>query len=202
MIPQVTVAIPLYNARAYVAQALRSVQLQTFMDFEVIVVDDGSTDDGHKSVAAFSDPRITCLRQPNSGPSAARNVGIRAARGTFIAFLDADDLWRPDHLAILMEMTQIHPSAGLFGNSYTEMPADWMPQDSCKAEQEAPNISRILDDYIDTWARGPAPFHTSTSMVNRSLAVDQGGFREGFNRGEDLEFFVRMALAAPVAVTG
>ena len=97
--PAVSVVIPLYNKAAYVRRAINSVFDQSFDDLEIIVVDDGSTDGGGEVVAAIEDPRLRLIRQANAGVAAARNVAVGAARGRWVAFLDADDTWRPDRLA-------------------------------------------------------------------------------------------------------
>ncbi len=99
-VPTVSVIVPAFNAEAFIATCLRSVQAQTFRGFEVLVVDDGSRDGTHAAACALAgqDPRIRVLQQPNAGVSAARNQGIRASRGAFIAFLDADDTWEPAKL--------------------------------------------------------------------------------------------------------
>ncbi len=98
MNPKVTVVVPAFNVSKYIAASLRSILAQTFTDFEVIVVNDGSTDDTAKIVAAFRDPRIQLLTQKNRGLAGARNSGIRLAKGEYIAFLDSDDLWLPEKL--------------------------------------------------------------------------------------------------------
>ena len=98
MSPQVSIIIPLYNKAPYLARTLTSIQRQTFSDFEIIVVDDGSTDGGADIVRALNDARVRLIRQHNLGPGAARNAGITAARAEFVAFLDADDEWLPGYL--------------------------------------------------------------------------------------------------------
>ncbi len=98
MDPAVTVVVPLFNKGPYVKRALDSIANQSFRDFEVLVVDDGSTDDGPCTAERYPDPRFRLIRQANSGPGAARNRGVEAARGGLIAFLDADDEWLPDYL--------------------------------------------------------------------------------------------------------
>ncbi len=94
----VTVIIPMYNKGELVGRSIRSILGQTYSDFEIIVVDDGSTDNGAEIVKGFEDERITLIRQQNSGPGAARNAGIEAANTEYIAFLDADDEWYPSFL--------------------------------------------------------------------------------------------------------
>ena len=96
--PRMSVIIPLYDKARTIGRALDSVLAQTFDDFELIVVDDGSRDDGPSIVAACGDPRIRLIRQSNAGPGAARNRGAAEARTDILAFLDADDAWRPTYL--------------------------------------------------------------------------------------------------------
>jgi glycosyltransferase involved in cell wall biosynthesis len=99
MTPRISVVVPLYNKARYVQRTLDSIARQTFSDFEVIVVDDGSTDNGCDLVASFTDRRMRLVTQENLGPGAARNRGLEEARGDLIAFLDADDEWLPEYLA-------------------------------------------------------------------------------------------------------
>jgi len=96
--PEVSVVIPAYNAGRTITAALASVFAQTYRDFEVIVVDDGSTDDTPRRLADWADYRVVVVRQPNSGPAHARNEAIARARGRLVAFLDADDIWLPRKL--------------------------------------------------------------------------------------------------------
>src|SRR5437867_8785658 len=96
---RVSVIIPLFNKAPYIARALTSVAAQTNRDFDVMVIDDGSTDDGPRIVEAFNDLPIHLISQENAGPGAARNRGLELAQGELVAFLDADDEWLPDYLA-------------------------------------------------------------------------------------------------------
>lgn len=105
----ISVVIPLYNKERQIANTLHTVFAQTFTDYEIVIVDDGSTDRSAEIVAAMHDKRIRLIRQKNAGVSAARNRGISEARGEFIALLDADDEWKPDYLATQMHLAETYP---------------------------------------------------------------------------------------------
>ena len=114
----ISVVIPLFNKADAILSAVQSVQSQTWTDWELIVVDDGSTDGGAHLVAALSDSRISLVSQANAGVSVARNTGLLRARGDWVALLDADDYWREDHLARLAELALRYPDAAMLGCSY------------------------------------------------------------------------------------
>src|ERR671936_1110009 len=115
--PAVSVVIPLYNKERDVGRAVASVLAQTFADFEVVVVDDGSTDGGPRVVAAFPDPRIRLVSQVNAGAAAARNRGTACARAGLVAFLDADDQWEPAFLETVIGLRSRFQSCEVFANS-------------------------------------------------------------------------------------
>jgi glycosyltransferase involved in cell wall biosynthesis len=112
MAPLVSVVVTTYNQAPYVEQAIQSVFAQTFNDYEVIVVDDGSTDDTPARIAPFTDS-VVYIRQRNRGIAGSRNAGVRHARGQLVAFLDGDDLWEPEKLAVQVAAAQSHPESGL-----------------------------------------------------------------------------------------
>jgi glycosyltransferase involved in cell wall biosynthesis len=200
-VPQISVAIPIYNSERTIASTLASVAVQSFSDFEIVAIDDGSTDNSADIVAGFDDPRVRLIRQDNAGPSAARNAALHHARAAFVAFLDSDDLWRPAHLQTLVALSRRFPEAGLLGDRYIEA-ADNSGIVELAAEENMPlDAGRLLDDYFAVWAREAAPFCTSTFMVRRQLGIEAGGYKSGYWRGEDLEFYVRMALVTPVAAS-
>ncbi|NIA10441.1 MAG: glycosyltransferase, partial [Nitrospiraceae bacterium] len=116
--PKVSAVIPLYNKAPYIQRALRSVLAQIFQDFEIIVIDDGSTDDGAQIVKSIPDKRIRLIQQENAGVSAARNRGIKEAKGDLIAFLDADDAWKSEFLETILRLKKKFPEAGAYATAY------------------------------------------------------------------------------------
>ncbi|MGA3126204.1 MAG: glycosyltransferase family 2 protein [Candidatus Korobacteraceae bacterium] len=119
----VSVIVPLYNKRAYITRALDSIAAQTFRDLEVIVVDDGSTDDSRQIAEAYPDNRFRVISQPNQGPGAARNTGIACAEGEIIAFLDADDEWLPNYLETNVKLLkQLGTDVACVTSGYYEFP--------------------------------------------------------------------------------
>lgn len=124
--PTFTIAMPAYNSSQTIGAAIRSVLAQTRSDFELIVVDDGSSDDTTAQVARFEDERVRLVRQENSGPGAARNLAIIAGRGRYVSMLDSDDLWLPTYLESMAAVLDVHPDVGL---AYTDA---WVLDDATR----------------------------------------------------------------------
>jgi|SRR6185437_5057881 len=195
--PAVSIAIPLYNKADFVADAVRTALAQTFTDHEIVVIDDGSTDGGAENLRAIADPRLRVIRQDNAGVATARTRAMREGRGQYVAFLDADDLWHPDHLHHLMQMARQFPRAALFGNDFAEGAGDasW-----AGGSRESVRY-RPVEDYFAECAYGRAPLYTSSCMVLRQRALDAGGFPIGNYCGEDLALWIMLAADAPVVVS-
>ena len=113
-----SVIIPLYNKAEYISDCITSALNQLFKDYEIVVVNDGSTDASVSIVKTFSSEKIKLFHQKNLGASKARNNGVSFAKGKYVAFLDADDIWRPNHLQVLKESIDLFPNAGLYANNY------------------------------------------------------------------------------------
>jgi len=198
-VPAVSVVIPLYNKGPHIARALNSVLAQTFQDFEVIVVDDGSTDDGAEVVRGFDDPRIRLIQQENRGVSAARNRGIEAARAELVAFLDADDEWLAGHLETIIRLRRNAPEAGIYATTYIES--------FSKKGMKKPRFAAIppepweglLPDYFKSCTYGDAPVCSSTACIPKYILTKLEGFQEGFWWGEDTDLWGRVAFQYPVA---
>lgn len=190
----ISVVMPLYNKAEHVRMGVASALAQSFADFELIIVDDGSTDSSAAIVEAVSSPKIRLIRQSNQGVSAARNRGMREADGKWVAFLDADDLWLNDHLAQLWRTHEVFPEAALIANNYSTT--------GVKSRSEATEVSRrITSRFIEEAALGKTWVFTSAAMVRKDVALGIGGFAEGESRGEDVDLWIRMALENPVALS-
>ena len=197
-----SVVIPLYNKAPFIACTLGSVLAQRWTDFEVVVVDDGSSDDGPAQVVrlAQQDARIRLVQQPNAGVAAARNRGIDAARGEWVAFLDADDWWHPDFLATLVQVQQHCPQADTVAAGLVFLPheeAQWPPRWQVAAGP--PRIERI-DCLARRWMQGPTLSSSSTAVRRQRLMQMQPCFPPGESQGEDLDLWFRLSEQAPIAL--
>ncbi|MBZ5718746.1 MAG: glycosyltransferase family 2 protein [Acidobacteriia bacterium] len=185
----VSVVIPAYQAARYIAQALDSVLTQTYVDFEVLVINDGSPDtDLLEQVLQPYLASIRYFKQENRGPSGARNTGILQARGKYVAFLDSDDVWFPIHLASQMALLQKDPALGLvYGDSVllkNDVPVD-------HAFGREPQASEVTFESLLRWN---CTVGTSTTVASRQALIDAGLFDEQFMRCEDFDLWLRMAF--------
>jgi glycosyltransferase involved in cell wall biosynthesis len=191
-----SVVIPVFNARRTLARTVASALAQTFTHFEVILVDDGSTDDGLITLPQPLDPRIVVIRQSNAGEGAARNRGIEAARHEWVAFLDADDIWLPDHLAELDRVRRRFPQARLIGTPTLE--SDLTGRHPAPSAGGDPVIELI--PFFERMAAEFRPISASSAAIDRAVIKDVGGFGT-FKYGTDTDFFARIALRHPVAAS-
>jgi glycosyltransferase involved in cell wall biosynthesis len=189
-VPAISVITPAWNAAEYIGATIDSVRRQTFTDWEMVVVDDGSTDGTVAIVEgqAAIDPRIHLIRQANAGPSTARNRGMREARGRLFAFLDSDDLWTPEFLASQLDVFERHPDTGLVtGNGrYLGGPFDGMPTRPVTPDLPVLPMTEII-------ANERAVF--IMTVFRRSVFETIGGFDEAQWTSEDYDFWLRAAAA-------
>jgi glycosyltransferase involved in cell wall biosynthesis len=171
--------VPVFNGERYLREALESIFAQTYCPLEIVIADDGSTDGTSKIIGSFGD-RVRCLKQRNQGPSAARNLGLRAATGEFIAFLDADDLWHPEKLTRQMERFHARPELDY---CVTYAQNFWSPElDAEAARYQSHRISRPLPGYV-----------TQTLVARRVLFDTVGLFNAALPHGDSTEWFLRAA---------
>lgn len=189
----ISVIIPLYNGAKFIQRSINSVLNQTYQDFEIVVVNDGSTDNGPQMVMQWQHPFIRLINQKNSGVSIARNTGIKAAKGNIIAFLDADDEWLPNHLEVIHQLAECYPECGVFGTSYF-----------FKRENENPTLpilpnkfpftgtEGVLDNYYELASGTDFPMQTSAYAVRKEIIQEIGGFPSGIPSGEDIITLARL----------
>jgi GT2 family glycosyltransferase len=221
----VSVVIPTYNRAGNIARAVQSALAQTYPKLEVVVADDGSTDDTAAVVRTLGS-RVTYVRQANAGVSAARNFGMLHARGEFIAFLDSDDAWETWKIAAQMEALRRHPDAGVVWTDMAAIneedqivaPRYIRRMYSAYQDVDIAETLRKVDMLAGLQQPTPAEFgwagvykgdvssaillgnliHTSTVLFRRSWCQRTGGFDESYERaGEDYEFYIRLTSAGP-----
>jgi glycosyltransferase involved in cell wall biosynthesis len=194
----ISVVIPLYNKAPHIQRALDSVFQQTTPAAEIIVVDDGSTDESSDIVRANSDPRLRLIGQQNAGVSAARNRGIAEAQGALIAFLDADDAWQPAFLATVQRLHHAFPEAGMYATAYTIGQAKGILMQPEFAYVPKAPWEGIIPNYFKA-SLGASPISSSSVAIPKAIFDDVGNFPVGVHRGEDLDMWLRIALKHPVA---
>ena len=195
----ITVVIPLYNKENEVSRSLRSVLSQSVKDIEIIVVDDGSVDNGRKTVLTFNDPRIRLVGQKNAGVSAARNRGIAEAGSDMVAFLDADDEWCPNFIETVLRLRERFPECAVFATSYTYRYNDGNNRTVIIRGLADSACECILRDYFLVAAQSDPPLHSSSVAVKKSAITAIGGFPVGITIGEDLLTWARLAARYEIA---
>lgn len=198
MTPFFSVIIPLYNKESYISETIESVLNQSFNDFEIIIVNDGSTDLSQSKVELIDDSKIRLHSIKNSGVSFARNFGVSKAQGQLLAFLDADDIWLPNHLQDLKYLFDSYPNCGLYAKAYASRKHN---QDIISYYNGIPNSSLwdgVLDDYFKSSLYNSIA-HTSAVAIPKKTFLKLGGFNENYNSGEDIDLWIRLALNYKVA---
>jgi glycosyltransferase involved in cell wall biosynthesis len=182
-----SVIIPLYNKAEFVGAALESVLAQNCPPAEILVVDDGSTDNGPAIVESFGPKRVRLIAQPNAGPGIARNHGIEQSTQPWVAFLDADDLWLPDHLAHLAELHRTFPEIAILATGYEEF---WGDAPDISIPRKTSRMREL--DFFELDPTGPN-LSSSSVAVKASALRAAGGFGASFP-GEDVELWIRLGL--------
>lgn len=195
-----SVVIPLYNKASYICCTVKSVLAQSFTDFEVIVIDDGSNDGGAKLVSAMNDSRIRVVHQVNAGVSAARNRGIALAQGEWVAFLDADDWHHPNHLQCLMNAHKAWPDADAVATDFvlvSDAEGPWPPP--WPVFTEIPKVE-LITDLPRRWMIGPSLCSSSVAVRRKRLQQMQPCFPNGESQAEDLDFWFRLGEQTSIAL--
>ena len=201
---RVSVIIPLFNKAPFIERTLRSVAAQTFTDFEIILVDDGSTDGGPRAVEKFNDSRLRIFTQQNAGPGAARNRGLAKARGELVAFLDADDEWLPDYLAESVRLFDEQGStAAAVVSGYLEHPAGVSREQMWRRRGLGDGLTRFTPETKPSVAIALLAYMTPCTTVARTEVLrEHGGFyeRDHCGYGEDADLWLKVLLNESVVV--
>jgi glycosyltransferase involved in cell wall biosynthesis len=200
--PSVSIVVSAFNVGPYIRAAVDSVRRQTFTDTEIIVIDDGSTDDTSERLRAVHDVRLRVVRQPNAGLSAARNAGIALASGRYIGFLDGDDVWHPDKLKHHVAILDAHPEIGLTFSRSAIIDASGRATGRFSRRAEGPICRRalLIENIVS---------NGSSAVLRRDVFTAVGGFDTALTACEDHDMWLRVtglrdgnAWAIPEALTG
>jgi len=192
-----SVVIPLYNKAHTIVRTLGTVFNQSYKDFEIIIVNDGSTDDGIEKILAYTtDKRIRIVTQENQGVSAARNKGVKLSSFEYIAFLDGDDEWMPDYLLKIKEAINLFPQAGMYCCAGIVRNAD--ETEGLRLANQFKN--KIVE--IDFFENPHVFLHTSATVVAKKEFFKTAGFPVGMKKNEDFALFFSLALLTPVVYCG
>lgn len=190
MKPYFSVIIPLYNKENFVLNTIKSVMNQTFTDYEIIIIEDCSTDKSLEIVSKIENDTIRIIRhEKNKGLSASRNTGVKNANANYLAFLDADDLWKEDYLQELFQITNDFPEAHLFATNYEEFYSDskiLLPENNSKKLQN----NSLITDFFEISLAQPL-YCPSSFCVEKSVFETVGYYDETITFGEDVDFNIR-----------
>lgn len=196
---QFSIVIPLFNKASYIEKTLKSVLNQTYTDYEIIVINDGSTDESEGIVLGFNDDRIQLYNQKNQGAAVARNLGIEKAKYNYIAFLDADDLWMENHLETLKNLIQDFPNAGIFASRYQLIFKEGKVTVP-KFKGITADFYGIVHDYFDA-SLNYAVTTSSSIAVPKWVFGELGNFKSKISSGQDSDMWIRIASKYPVAIS-
>ncbi|MBE9576179.1 glycosyltransferase family 2 protein [Flavobacterium proteolyticum] len=198
--PKLSVIIPLYNKGFIITKTLASVFAQTFTDFEIIIIDDGSTDNSVEKVKQFNDTRIQLFQQKNQGAATARNLGIEKANCELIAFLDADDYWFPNHLAILIELQEKYINCGIYASRYlTKIASNKTITNSFK-NSISDDFEGIIPDFFEASLINRVAT-SSSILVPKTILLQNNGFNKEVTSGQDLELWTKIGITHTVAIS-
>ena len=194
----ISVIIPLYNKEKHIANTLQTVFNQTFQDSEIVIVDDGSTDNSVEQVKKVNDSRIRLIHQENAGVSVARNKGIAEAKYNYIAFLDADDEWKPEYLGKQVDLIHRFPECQVYACAY-ELKKDEKITPIILNKILFQGEKGILTNYFEVASCSHPPLWTSAVVVKKEAIQAIGGFPVDIKAGEDLLTWARLAVKYKIA---
>ena len=195
----ISVVIPLYNKERAIRHTLETVLGQTYQNFEIVIVNDGSTDNSVSEAQKVNDPRIRIINQKNAGVSAARNRGIEEAKYDLIAFLDADDEWKPTYLETQMALAEKYPQCNVFATNYEFRDSEGNVRPTIIRRLPFDGEDGVLTNYFEVASHSHPPICSITIMVRKTAIQDVGGFPVGIAAGEDLLTWAQLATRNEIA---
>lgn len=189
---EISVVVPLYNKKKSVLETMKAALNQTFNNYEIIVVDDGSTDHSAELVETIKNEKLKIYRKENTGVSDTRNFGITKAQGDYIAFLDADDLWDNLYLERLHMMIESAPECGMYAQNFRVVNIDEILLEEISQKRQIEVYKNWEEVFFEKM------FRTSAIAVNKKRFIDSGCFDTSLSIGEDLEAWLRISLQYPV----
>ncbi|MBK9926013.1 MAG: glycosyltransferase family 2 protein [Anaerolineales bacterium] len=192
-----SVVVPLYNKEQHIKRAVLSVLDQNFIRYELLIVDDGSTDNSYEVAKSIEDDRIRIIRQSNQGECAARNRGILESSSEFIAFLDADDCWKPSFLDQIASLIKEYPTCGVYATSY-EVVDEFGVCQPLKKSYFVRGWRGILDNYFEI-IRDYFPFNSSSVAIRKEALKKVNGFPVGVKLGGDIATWFNLCTVTKFA---
>ena len=192
---QFSIIVPLYNKENFISNSIYSIINQNHKDFEILIINDGSTDNSLKNVEMIKDNRLRIINQKNNGVSSARNRGVSESKYDFVAFLDADDLWETEYLSEIIKLIQDFPECGLYTTSYISKREDKQLDHRSKIVPN--NFRGIIDDYFDFINHNQA-FCSSSVVARKNIFEKVGLFPEGIIKREDYDTWIRFFLYSKI----
>lgn len=194
--PFISIIIPLYNKEKFIESTLKSVLNQSFTDYEILIINDGSTDSSHEKVLQFKDSRIRYFSKENGGVSTARNYGIKEATSDFITFIDADDYWYPDFLKGMHQNIQQFPKEKVFTVAIEiETPNNTIP--AIYSIERTKNQDCQIVDYFQASSK-ESVIWTSSAVFHKSIFSETGDFDINLKSGQDTDLWIRIGLLYPI----
>ena len=194
-----SVVIPLFNKQDSITRAVKSVLGQSYNNFELLIVDDGSTDKSLATLESITDDCLSIISQKNQGVSVARNKGVTESNSDYVCFLDADDEWHSDFLYEIYTLIQTVPECVLYATSCLEIDESGLTKQN--SVNQIPESNQVIDNFYHWFRKNPLLVHSSSVCVNKDYFLKAGGFPEGVRYGEDIYLWLILADMGNVSVS-
>ena len=200
----ISIIVPLYNKERYINRCVDSVFNQSYANFELLIINDASTDNSLQKVKEIKDERVKIINRKERGHGgyAARNMGIKKAKYDYIAFLDADDEWMPEHLFEISKLIKQYPKINIFSSGWHLKSGNILKFDSYTLRLSHGSAHKV-NCFYDEVVKGNTPLYTSVAVIHKKLFNLAGNFPEGkCKKGGDVEFWMRCMLHSEIAHSG